>query len=82
MIGKEGKKRMLESVDVIELSNRFTLDAIAEVFDCSTHFVRSCIFKQQQEQKTSKSEMNLSKSSSGAWKALKETELFQIIMNK
>jgi len=73
---------MLEQVDAIKLSNQFTLDMIAHVFNCSTQFVRNTITRQELERKENKEEMNIVKGGSGAWKELKETELFQIIMNK
>ena len=75
--------KMLESVDVIKLSNEFTLDMIAHVFRCSTQYVRNCIMRQEIEEKTKKEEMNVIKrGGSGAWKELKETALYQQIMNK
>lgn len=82
MATKEAKMRMLAGIDVIELSNKFTLNYIAEVFDCSTTYVKNCIIRQEHEQKTNKTETSLFKTSNGAWKELKETTLYKQIMYK
>lgn len=72
--------KMLSTIDVIKLSNEFTLDMIAHVFNCSTQYVRNCIMRQEMNEKASRDE--LSRSGNGAWKELKETALFQQIMNR
>lgn len=74
---KNKKMLMLETIDVISLSNKFTLDQISKVFDCSTQFVRNCITRQEIRLQTERSQLN---SSRGAWKDLKETELYQRLM--
>lgn len=73
--------KMLSSIDVIKLSNEFTLDMIAHVFNCSTQYVRNCIMRQEIEEKESKEEVKvLNNGGAGAWKELKETELYQSLM--
>jgi hypothetical protein len=74
--------KMLSTIDVIELSNRFTLDEIAATFICSTQYVRNCIMRQELQQNKSKREFEYSRKGNGAWKELKEIALFQQIMNR
>ncbi len=77
---KNLKMKMLETVDVIELSNRFTLDAIADTFNCSTQFVRNVMMRQELKENTTRDELGDIKESAGAWKDLKNTELYQRLM--
>lgn len=73
--------KMLESIDVIELSNQFTLDMIAHTFNCSTQYVRNCIMRQEIRDKKDKNEFKGIRSSNNAWQDLKNTELYQKIMS-
>ena len=77
------KMRMLEKLDVVKLYSNFSYNTIAFEFDCSVQFVKNTIMRQEAEKRERKKEMNPVKGNFlGAWQELKETELFQRLMNK